>query len=196
DPGAEDSVGKPVFGVEVRITDADGRALPAGQAGEVCIRGQNVMAGYLNDADATRAALRDGFLRSGDVGVLDGEGRLSIVDRIKDMIIRGGFNVYPAEVEAVLVEHPSVLDAVVVGSPDDHYGEEVVAVVVVREGAPLQPKELSSFCRARLSSTKLPRLLGRLPHLPVGASGKVQRRLVRDAVLAGEITLVPLTKPT
>jgi long-chain acyl-CoA synthetase len=196
DPGAEDSVGKPVFGVEVRIVDAQGTPLPPGQAGEVCMRGQNVMAGYLADPGATAAVFRDGFLCSGDIGLLDPEGRLYIVDRIKDMIIRGGFNVYPAEVEAVLVAHPSILDAVVVGVPDAHYGEEVVAVVVARQAAALPLSDIATHCRAQLNATKLPRLVGTLPQLPVGASGKVQRRLVRDALLAGQIALTPLPKLT
>jgi long-chain acyl-CoA synthetase len=195
DPGAEDSVGKPVFGVEVRIVDAHGAPLPHGHSGEVCIRGQNLMAGYLDDAEATSAALRDGFLHSGDVGQLDAAGRLSIVDRIKDLIIRGGFNVVPAEVEAVLVAHPAVLDAVVVGRPDSHYGEEVVAVLVPRAGHTLSLASLAEFCRAQLSATKLPRLVGHIAQLPVGASGKVQRRVVREEVLAGRIALTPLPKP-
>lgn len=195
DDGAGDSVGRPVFGVEVRILDEHGNAVPRGASGEVCIRGQNVMAGYLDDAEATAAALRDGFLHSGDVGSLDDAGRLTIVDRIKDMILRGGFNVYPAEVEAALVAFPAVLDAVVVGMPDVHYGEEVVAVLVTRPGHTLDPLALAQYCRAQLSSTKLPRLYASVPQLPVGASGKVLRRVVRDDVLAGRITLAPLPKP-
>jgi long-chain acyl-CoA synthetase len=193
DPGAEDTVGRPVFGVELSIRDEQDRALPIGSAGEVCIRGQNVMAGYLDDPQATQAALRGGWLRSGDLGVLDARGRLSIIDRSKDLIIRGGFNVVPAEVEAVLVSHPAVLDAVVVGMPDDHYGEEVAAVVVWRNGPP-DLGELAAFCRARLSGTKLPRLLGSLPSLPVGPSGKVQRRVIRSEVQQGRIPLAALPK--
>jgi long-chain acyl-CoA synthetase len=194
DPDAEDSVGRPVFGVEVRILDEQGQPVPSGERGEVCIRGQNVMLGYLDDPEASALALRAGFLHSGDVGTLDAAGRLRIVDRLKDMILRGGFNVYPAEVEAVLVAHPAVLDAVVVGQPDSHYGEEVVAVVVVRAGHTLALESLAEFCRAQLSATKLPRLLGQIAQLPVGASGKVQRRVVREQVLAGHITLAALPK--
>jgi long-chain acyl-CoA synthetase len=194
DPGAEDSVGRAVFGIELSIRDGHDQPLPAGSRGEVCVRGQNVMAGYLDDPAATASALRGGWLRSGDLGVLDASGRLSIVDRSKDLIIRGGFNVVPAEVEAVLVSHPAVLDAVVVGVPDAHYGEEVAAVVVWRAGASAELSELVAFCRARLSATKLPRLLGTLPSLPIGPSGKVQRRVIRSELEQGRIALQALPK--
>jgi long-chain acyl-CoA synthetase len=188
DSAGADSVGKPVFGVEVRITDAAGHALGPGEPGEICVRGQNVMAGYLDDAEASAAALRDGFLRSGDVGMLDAAGRLTVIDRIKDLIIRGGFNVVPAEVEAVLLAHPNVRDAVVVGVPDERYGEEVVAVVVLK-GA-LDVEALAEHCRAQLSRTKLPRLFGELAVMPMGPSGKVLRRAVRELVLQQGLALV------
>jgi long-chain acyl-CoA synthetase len=194
DPGAADTVGRPVFGVELRVVDEHDRVLPPNVPGQVCVRGQNVMAGYLDDPAATAEALRDGWLYSGDVGMLDDAGRLTIVDRIKDMVIRGGFNVYPAEVEAVLVEHPGVHDAVVVGVPDERYGEEVLAALVVTPGASLSWNELAEFCRQRLSRVKLPRLVTTLPTLPVGASGKVLRREVRRRALAGELLLEPLGK--
>ena len=184
-----DSVGKPVFGVEVRIVSEQGEPLAPGQPGEICIRGQNVMAGYLDDAEATAEVFRDGFLRSGDIGVLDEAGRLTVVDRIKDLIIRGGFNVYPAEVESALVENPQVRDAVVVGVPDEHYGEEVLAVLVLHAGQALDVHALDAFCRARLSRTKLPRLYAAIDALPVGGSGKVLRRAVRELAQAGKLTL-------
>jgi long-chain acyl-CoA synthetase len=189
DAAGADSVGKPVFGVEVRVIDEAGQPLGPGQAGEICVRGQNVMAGYLDDPQATAQVLREGWLRSGDVGMLDAEGRLSVVDRIKDMILRGGFNVYPAEVEAALVSHPSLRDAVVVGVPDAQYGEEVAAVVVPKAGHTLDIEALSAHCRALVSSTKLPRLWGELAALPVGPSGKVLRRAVRAMLLDGKLTL-------
>ena len=192
DPEGADTVGRPVFGVELRIIDEQGRTLATGEAGEVCVRGANVMSGYLDDAAATAEALRDGWLHSGDIGKLDSAGRLTIVDRIKDMVIRGGFNVYPAEVEAVLVTHPAVRDAVVVGVPDERYGEEVLAALVLHEGAALALDEFAGFCRAALSRVKLPRLLTRLTELPIGASGKVMRREVRRRALAGELTLEPV----
>jgi long-chain acyl-CoA synthetase len=192
DAGAEDSVGQPVFGVELRIVDERGQVLPVNTAGEVCVRGQNVMAGYLDDPEASAAALRDGWLHTGDVGLLDAQGRLTIVDRIKDMVIRGGFNVVPAEVEAVLVRHPAVRDAVVVGVPDPRYGEEVLAAIVLQPGGTLDLRELARFCRAELSRVKLPRLLTRLTELPVGASGKVLRREVKRRAAAGELVVEPL----
>lgn len=192
DVGAEDTVGRPVFGVALRIVDAAGLPLPPGQLGEVCVRGPNVMAGYLDEPEATATCMRDGWLHSGDLGVLDALGRLTVVDRIKDMIIRGGFNVYPAEVEAALIKHPCVRDAAVVGVPDAHYGEEVLAVLVLQPDHTLDPDELSAFCREQLSRVKVPRLLAVLDALPVGGSGKVQRRELKLRALAGELPLVRL----
>jgi long-chain acyl-CoA synthetase len=171
-----------------------GDSVPAGVVGEVCIRGQNVMAGYLDDAEASAQALGSGFLRSGDLGLLDAQGRLFVVDRIKDMILRGGFNVYPAEVESVLLSHPAILDAVVVGRADERYGEEVVAVIVERPGLTLDATDLASFCRAQLSAVKVPRLLGRVQVMPIGPSGKVQRRVIRAEVARGAILLTSLSK--
>jgi long-chain acyl-CoA synthetase len=194
DAGGEDSVGRPVFGVEVRIADEQGASQPAGVSGEVWIRGQNVMAGYLDDAAATAEALGSGWLRSGDLGMLDAEGRLYIVDRIKDMILRGGFNVYPAEVEAVLLAHPAILDAVVVGVADEHYGEEVAAVVVERAGMSVDLDEFAKYLRSALSAVKVPRLLARVSALPVGPSGKLQRRVVRSDLARGAISVTRLPR--
>jgi long-chain acyl-CoA synthetase len=187
-----DSVGRPVFGIEVRIVDPEGNPLPANTPGEVCVRGQNVMAGYLDDPDATREAIRDGWLHSGDIGRLDEAGRLTIVDRIKDMIIRGGFNVYPAEVEAVLVKHPAIREAAVVGIVDERYGEEVLAALVLHPGMSLEPSELDVFCRAQLSRVKLPRKVTFLDALPQGPSGKVQRREVRRLAQEGVLVVRPV----
>jgi long-chain acyl-CoA synthetase len=187
---ATDTVGKPVFGVEVRIVDEQGKTLEPGLSGEVCVRGQNVMAGYLDDESATAEVMQGGWLHSGDVGKLDPDGRLTILDRIKDLIICGGFNVYPAEVEAALVKHESVRDAVVVARANDKYGEEVVAVLVLSPGATLDVAMLDAHCRAQLNRTKIPRFYGVLASLPVGASGKVLRREVRELVGAGNLTLL------
>jgi long-chain acyl-CoA synthetase len=192
DVGGEDTVGRPVFGIEVRILDPQGEALPANTPGEVCVRGQNVMAGYLDDLDATREAIRDGWLRSGDIGQLDETGRLTIVDRIKDMIIRGGFNVYPAEVEAALVKHPAIREAAVVGVPDERYGEEVLAALVLHPGMSLDTNEFEVFCRAQLSRVKLPRKVTFLDALPQGASGKVQRRELRRLAQEGALVVRPV----
>ncbi|MFT3925419.1 MAG: AMP-binding protein [Myxococcales bacterium] len=189
DTAGADSVGKPVFGVEVRIGDEQGAPLPHGTRGEIMVRGQNVMAGYFDDPQASEAALSGGWLRTGDVGVLDAEGRLSVVDRIKDMIVRGGFNVYPAEVEAVLLSHPDVRQVVVVGIADEHYGEEVVAAVVPQPGGSMSASALASFCRLHLSTTKLPRLWTQLDAIPEGPSGKLLRRAVKQMVQSGALTL-------
>jgi long-chain acyl-CoA synthetase len=192
DSGADETVGPPVFGIELRIVDEAGKPCPAGVTGEVCVRGQNVMAGYLDDPEATRQALRDGWLHSGDIGRVDAQGRLVIVDRIKDMIIRGGFNVYPAELEAVLVTHPAIRDAAVVGVPDEHYGEEVLVALVLHPGASLTPAALDEFCRQNLSRVKLPRRVAFLDALPTGPSGKVQRREVRRLALEGALATEPV----
>ncbi len=184
------SVGKPTWGIEVRVVDAAGRDLPPGQDGEVMVRGHNLMSRYLHDAEATLAAGREGFFRSGDVGHFDAEGRLAIVDRIKDLIIRGGYNVYPSEVEAVLCAHPQVLQAAVFGRPDDYYGEQVVAVVVARAGATLDAAGLSAWARARIGSSKLPRELAFVDALPLGPSGKVQKRELRQWLQDGRLRLI------
>ncbi|MET0340951.1 MAG: AMP-binding protein [Polyangiales bacterium] len=189
DAGAEDTVGRAVFGVEVRVVDEAGEVRAAGTSGEVEVRGQNVMTGYLDDPAATAAALHDGWLRTGDVGVLDDAGRLTLVDRLKDVILRGGFNVYPAEVESVLLAHASVRDAVVVGAADEQYGEEVVAVLVRAPEVALDLAALAAHCAARLSKVKVPRLYAVIEALPVGPSGKVLRREVRTLVRAGALAV-------
>lgn len=175
DPEGAGSVGRPVPGVEIRL-DAEG---------EVLVRGQNLMTGYLDDPSATSDAIRDGWLYTGDLGTIDATGRLRIVDRRKDLIVRGGFNVVPAEVEAALVSHPAIADALVVGLPDPHLGEEIVAVVVLT--AELDGAELADHLRARIASTKLPRRIARVDSLPIGASGKALRRIVRDQLASGSL---------
>jgi long-chain acyl-CoA synthetase len=181
------SVGRPVWGIEVRIVDAAGRDLPPGQDGELLVRGHNVMTRYLHDPDATAAARDDGWMRSGDVGRLDADGRLSIVDRIKDLIIRGGNNVYPSEVEDVLARHPAVREVAVVGRADEYYGEEVVAVVVPREGQTLRADELVDFARTQVARTKVPREVAVVEHLPLGPSGKVLKRELRTMIERGDL---------
>jgi long-chain acyl-CoA synthetase len=181
------SVGKPIWGVELRVVGADGSPLPAGRAGEVLVRGHNVMSKYLFDPQATAEALPGGWVRSGDVGMLDAEGRLTIVDRIKDLIIRGGYNVYPSEVENVLGAHPGVHDVAVVGRPDAHYGEEVVAVIVARQGSAPSVAELHAFAAPKLSRTKLPREYAFTNALPLGGSGKIQKRTLRTWLESGEL---------
>ncbi|GGZ20368.1 AMP-dependent synthetase [Streptomyces olivaceoviridis] len=177
------TVGLPVTGVEVAVARADVEAavelLPAGEIGEIVIRGHNVMAGYLGLPAATAAVLVDGWFRSGDLGVLGEDGYLSVVDRKKDVILRGGYNVYPREVEEVLLRHPAVEQTAVVGVPDVRQGEEVCAVVVVRDGFALDDvsaADLVAWCRERLAGYKCPRRVEFARELPLGPSGKVLKR--------------------
>jgi long-chain acyl-CoA synthetase len=181
------SVGKPVWGVEVRVVDADGRDAHAGVPGEVVARGHNTMTGYLHDPEATAAAWRDGFLHSGDVGRFDAEGHLFLVDRLKDMIIRGGYNVYPSEVEAVFAEHPDVHDVAVIGVADAYYGEEVIAVVIARAGAQLDAAQLLRWAAPRVGKTKAPRAVAFVEAFPLGPSGKVLKRTLREWVERGRV---------
>ena len=174
------TVGRVVPGIEITIVDALGNAVAAGEPGEVLIRGHNLMSGYLDDPAATREALRCGWMHSGDIGSLDASGLVRVVDRIKDMIIRGGNNVYPAEVEAVLATHPALREVAVVGRPDPYYGEEIVAFVVPADpAAPPDPAELATFARARLGRSKVPREWHLVDAFPLGPSRKVLKRELR-----------------
>jgi acyl-CoA synthetase (AMP-forming)/AMP-acid ligase II len=182
--------GRPVPGMELRITDRTGRVLPAGEAGEVLVRGFAVMREYFADPEATAAAIDPGgWLHTGDVGVLDEAGNLRITDRIKDMFIVGGFNAYPAEIERVILTHPSVAQAAVVGVPDSRLGEVGCAFVVPRpDAAPgdaAGAAELIAWCRERLANYKVPRRLEFVPRLPLNPSGKVLKFELR--ALAAEL---------
>jgi len=181
------SVGKPVWGIDVRVVDEQGADAPIGRDGEVVVRGHNAMTRYLHDPDATLAVSAGGFLHSGDVGRFDAEGRLAIVDRIKDLIIRGGYNVYPSEVEAVLATHADVHDVAVVGRPDAYYGEEVVAVIVRRPGCALAAAELLQWAEAQLGRSKRPREVAFVESMPLGPSGKVQKRMLRQWLADGTL---------
>jgi long-chain acyl-CoA synthetase len=187
------SVGRPSWGVNVRIVDDQGHDLPAGQDGEVLVAGHNVMTRYLHDDDATQSALAGGFMRSGDIGHLDDAGRLWIVDRKKDLVIRGGHNVYPSEVEAALAQHPAVHDVAVIGRPDGYYGEEVVAVVVRKPGSDVTASELIAHAASRVGRTKVPRELAFVAELPLGVSGKVHKRTLRAWLAEGRLTLEKAT---
>jgi long-chain acyl-CoA synthetase len=175
------STGKPLWGVDVRIFDEADRELPPGpeNVGEVVIRGHNVMKGYYKNPAATAEAMRGGWFRTGDLAYRDTDGFFFIVDRKKDMVIRGGFNVYPREVEEVLYQHPAVVEAAVVGRPDERLGEEVVAYVTVRAEAAPEPAELVEFCKQRLAAYKYPRAVHILDDLPRNATGKVLKRELR-----------------
>ncbi|MEU5292334.1 long-chain-fatty-acid--CoA ligase [Streptomyces umbrinus] len=182
-PRRPGTVGKPIRGVEAEIARAGTEdrivLLPPGEVGEIVVRGHNVMSGYLDDPAATEAALVDGWFRSGDLGVKDPEGYLTIVDRKKDMIVRGGYNVYPREVEEILSRHPSVAQAAVIGLPDARYGQEICAVIVPRPGAPTVEslaEDIIAWTRRRIASYKYPRRVEFADTLPLGPSGKVLRR--------------------
>jgi long-chain acyl-CoA synthetase len=174
------SIGRPARGVAVRLVDEDGDDVEPGDPGEIWVRGPNVFRGYWNDPTASAAALTaDGWLRTGDVAVADEDGYLYLVDRIKDLIIVSGFNVYPAEVEEVLVEHPGVAAAAVVGVPHPHTGDAVKAFVVPVDGASLEEDEIIAFCSSRLARYKCPSKIEFVDAIPQSASGKVARRELR-----------------
>jgi acyl-CoA synthetase (AMP-forming)/AMP-acid ligase II len=170
----------------LRLVDDSGRDVEDGDPGEVVVRGPNVFAGYWGQEEESKAAfLPGGWLRTGDVAVRDEEGYLFLVDRKKDLIIVSGFNVYPAEVEEVLVRHEAVAEAGVVGIPDERTGEAVRALVVLREGKEATPEELLDFARTYLARFKVPQVLEIVPSLPKHATGKVLRRALRGEELLG-----------
>jgi acyl-CoA synthetase (AMP-forming)/AMP-acid ligase II len=173
------SAGRAVAGTELAIIDEDGRRLPPGQTGEIVARGPQLMAGYWNLPEATAETLKDGWLHTGDVGMLDVDGYLFIQDRVKDMIVSGGENVYPREVENVLHDHPAVAEAAVIGAPDERWGETVLAVLVLKTGATLDEAEMTRFCRQRLAGFKLPRRFAVVDTLPRNGAGKVLKRELR-----------------
>jgi acyl-CoA synthetase (AMP-forming)/AMP-acid ligase II len=180
------SAGKPMPGVEIRIRDADGHVLGAGLTGEIEVRSPSTMAGYWGQEDATRAALSaDGWLRTGDAGMIDDEGYVFIQDRIKDMIISGAENIYPAEVESALYAHPDVADVAVIGVPDAKWGEAVKAVVVPVAGAAPDPAALIAFARERIAGYKCPKSIDFVEALPRNPSGKILRRELREPHWAG-----------
>ncbi len=170
------SVGAAVLGTELDVRDETGSPCPAGQPGEVVARSITPFGGYLGNPEATEAAMtEDGFCRSGDVGIRDEDGRLRIVDRVKDMIISGGENVYCAEVERVLLDHPAVLEGAVIGLPDETWGERVTAIVAVRAGNELDQDDLLAHCRANLAGYKCPKQIELVTELPRNPMGKVQK---------------------
>jgi long-chain acyl-CoA synthetase len=173
------SVGQPIPGVQVAIMDDDDRPVPVGELGEVCVRGPNVMQGYYRLPEETARALRQGWLHTGDVGRLDADNFLYIVERKKDLIIRGGFNIYPREVEEVLYAHPDVAEAAVVGMPDPLMGEDVLAVVALKPGATEEAEGIMAFCRERLARYKCPKRVRFVPSLPKSPVGKILRKELR-----------------
>jgi long-chain acyl-CoA synthetase len=173
------SIGYPVWGVEMCILDDHDRPLPRGERGEIAIRGHNIMKGYWKRPDATKEAMRSGWFHSGDIGLCDEDGAYFIVDRKKDMIIRGGFNVYPREVEEVLYAHPDVVEAAVLGVPHDSHGEEVKAVLVTAPGRTLSDEDVITYCKENLAAYKYPRIVEFRDTLPKGPTGKILKREMR-----------------
>ncbi|HEV8172553.1 MAG TPA: AMP-binding protein, partial [Actinoplanes sp.] len=183
------SIGTPIRGVEMRLIDEWGKDVPVGDVGEIAIRGHNVMKGYWRRDDATAEAIPDGWFRSGDLARVDDDGYFFIVDRRKDLIIRGGYNVYPREIEEVLYEHPSVVEAAVIGVPDAALGEEVGAAVVVKPGETVTPQQIQEYVKGQVAAYKYPRRVWLLPALPKGPTGKVLKREIR--VPEGEVSATP-----
>ena len=178
-PRKAGSIGYPVWGVEMCILDDQDQPLPDGERGEICIRGHNVMKGYLGREEATAEALRGGWFHSGDIGYRDEDGCYFIVDRKKDMILRGGFNVYPREVEEVLYEHGAIAEAAVIGVPHESHGEEVKAVVAFVPGKQAADEEIIAWCKDRLAAYKYPRIIEVREELPKGPTGKLLKRELR-----------------
>jgi long-chain acyl-CoA synthetase len=175
------SVGKPIWGVQMRVADEQDRPLPSGpdSVGEIQIRGHNVMKGYLGKPEASESALRGGWLHTGDLGYRDADGFYFIVDRAKDLVIRGGYNVYPREIEEVLYEHPDVAEAAVIGIPHPELGEDVGAAVKLKPGGTATPADLRAFARERVAAYKYPRHIWIVDDLPKGPTGKILRREVQ-----------------
>jgi long-chain acyl-CoA synthetase len=178
-PGRErkpGSIGTPLREVEMKVVDEDDNEVPQGEVGEIVIRGHNVMKGYWQRPEATEEAMRGGWFHSGDIGRVDEDGYFFIVDRKKDLIIRGGYNVYPREVEEVLYEHPKIREAAVLGVPHDQWGEEIGAAIVLHEGEELSPEEVSGYVKDRIAAYKYPRLVWFINDLPKGPTGKILKR--------------------
>ena len=169
------SCGLPI-GNEMRVVDDDDTEVADGQLGEIVLRGDNVLKGYYKNPEATAVAFRNGWFHTGDIGYRDSEGFYFIVDRKSDMIIRGGENIYPREIDEVLYQHPAVSAAAVVGVPDDLYGEEVAGFVVLRDGGEASERELIEFCKARLADYKCPKTIRFVKDIPKGPTGKLLKR--------------------
>ncbi len=171
------SIGTPIEGVEMRVVDDEGNEAAQGEPGEIVIRGHNVMSGYWHKPEATEETIdAEGWFHTGDIATIDEDGYFFIVDRKKDMIIRGGYNIYPREVEEVLYEHPAVREAAVVGVADDHLGEEVGAAVALKDGESVSEDELRDHARERVANYKYPRRIWFVDELPKGPTGKILKR--------------------
>jgi long-chain acyl-CoA synthetase len=179
-PPKPGSIGRPIWGIEMRCVDAEGRDVPTGELGEIVIRGHNVMKGYYKRPEATAESIKGGWFYSGDIGVKDEDGYFFIRDRVKDMIIRGGYNVYPREVEEVLYGHPAVVEAAVIGVPHPALGEEVKAVVALKPDTTVTEQEMIDYCKERLAGQKYPRTVEFRDSLPKTATGKILKRALKE----------------
>ena len=185
------SIGTPIWGVQVKIFDDDGKEVAQGERGEICIKGHNIMKEYWRNPTATAEAIKGGWFHSGDIGYVDDEGFFFIVDRKKEMIIRGGFNVYPREIEEVIYEFPKVAEAAVIGMPDEKFGEEVHAVVAAKPGETIDSAELQAFVKERVAAYKYPRTITVLKELPKGPTGKIMKLEIKKGMEAGEGEYAP-----
>jgi long-chain acyl-CoA synthetase len=179
-PPKPGSVGQPIFGVEVKCVDDNDVEVKRGERGEVVIRGSNVMKGYYKRPEATAEAFKNGWFHTGDIGIIDEEGYLSIVDRKKDMILRGGYNIYPRELEEVIMTHPAISLVAVIAVPDERLGEEVKAFVVLKQGANLSEEEFTDWCKTQFAANKYPRHVEFRDELPIGGTGKILKRALRE----------------
>jgi long-chain acyl-CoA synthetase len=170
------SIGTPIDGVQMRVVDEQGNEAPTDTSGEIQVRGHNVMKGYWNLPEATAAAITDGWFSTGDIGRVDADGYFYIVDRKKDLIIRGGFNVYPREIEEVLHEHPAVAEVAVIGIPHETLGEEVGAAIALQPGQEVTAEQLQAWVKERVAAYKYPRHIWFIEALPKGPTGKIQKR--------------------
>lgn len=180
------SAGKAMPGVEIKIVDVDGDELPRGEIGEIAVKSPSNMLGYWNLPDATKSSLRDGWMHTGDAALMDADGYIYIQDRIKDMIISGGENVYPAEVESAIYGHPAIAEVAVIGVPDDTWGEAVKACVVCKPGENVDEGDVIAYARERVAAFKAPKSIDVIDVMPRNPSGKILRRQLREPYWAGQ----------
>jgi fatty-acyl-CoA synthase len=178
------TVGRVQPHLEVKVVDAAGTIVPVGERGELCTKGYSVMIGYWDDAPRTAEAVRDGWMHTGDLATIDAEGYCNIVGRVKDMLIRGGENIYPREIEEFLFRHPKVQQVQVFGVPDAKYGEEVAAWIVLKAGESATEQDIKEFCRDQIAHYKVPRYVRFVAELPMTVTGKAQKFVMRDTMIA------------
>jgi len=179
-PSKPGKVGQAIFGVEVKCFDDNDSEVARGERGEVVIRGTNVMKGYYKRPEATAEAFRNGWFHTGDIGIMDDEGYLAIVDRKKDMILRGGYNIYPRELEEVIMTHEAVSLCAVIGVPCERLGEEVKAFLVLKQGAELSHADFIEWCKTQFAANKYPRYVEFRDSLPIGGTGKIFKRALKE----------------